>query len=464
MQKNDIINLEISDIAIDGNGIGRHNNFVIFVPHCAVGDYLEVKILKVQKNYSFGKIERILTPSPDRINIDCEVYPKCGGCSFRHINYTSELKIKENHVKECIRKIAHINGVKINQIIGSSHILEYRNKIQIPVKKDSSSNVIAGFYRLHSHEIVPINECKLNPHIFNEIVNDIKVWVKHYNIEPYNETTQTGILRHIYIRQAEKNKELSVCLIINSEYLNHQDNLITLLTGKYKKIVSIVININTKKTNVVLGDKSKIIFGKSSISDELCGIKLNISHNSFYQVNHKQTEILYETVKNILNLKGNETIIDLYCGMGAIGLYLSSFVANIIGVDIVEESINSAKCNAKINNIKNSQFIYGDSSSSFKNIINDGIKPDIVIIDPPRKGCNKELIYNIIKIRPQKVVYISCNPSTLARDLKLFCQNEFAPIIITPIDLFPRTAHVETVVLLSNLHFNINIKDNYISN
>lgn len=323
--------------------------------------------------------------------------------------------------------------------------------MQLPVQKDKFGNIITGFYRLHSHEVIPIGDCILNPEIFSNIAETIKKWMIDYGVEPYNEVNCEGIVRHIYIRQAEKTGEILVCLVVNSINLEHKDALVKLLRKNYDNIIGILININTKKTNVILGDKDKIIYGKDYITDTLCDTKLNISAKSFCQVNHAQTEILYNEVKKVLDLRGNETVIDLYCGIGSIGLSMVKDVSYVFGVEIVNEAVKNAILNAQINNVKNAKFICMDSSSGFKEIKDKGVLPDIIIIDPPRKGCSEELINNISKINPSKIVYVSCNAATLARDIKEFSKFQFFPNKVVPIDMFPRTAHVETVVLMSKV-------------
>ncbi len=452
MKKNDILDIKITDVSIDGKGVGRYENMVIFVPGSAVGDYLKVRILKTEKKCSFAKIESIIVPSPDRIDVDCPVYSKCGGCVFRHISYKAELKIKQRHVEECIRRIAGLKDVNIEPVIGARDTVRYRNKMQLPVQKDKSGNVIMGFYRLHSHEVVPISDCILNPKIFSSIAGTIKQWMIYYNIEPYDEAKHKGIVRHIYIRQAKETKEILVCLVINCKNLPYKDILVRILKEKYNNIVSIIININTERTNVILGDKNKVLYGKDYITDVLCDNKLKISSKAFYQVNHAQTEILYNKVQQVLNLQGNETIIDLYSGIGSIGLSMARRVFSVIGVEIVKDAVKDAIYNAKINDLNNVRFICADSSEGFGKIKDNGRNADVIILDPPRRGCDRDFIADISRMSCKKIVYVSCNASTLARDIKEFKEFGFLPGLVIPIDMFPRTGHVETVCLLSKPH------------
>lgn len=451
MNKNDIVEITITDLTIEGKGVGRYNNQVIFVSGAAIYDRLSVKIIKICKNYSVGKIEEIIKASPYRRDIDCEYYPKCGGCAFRHISYESELKIKSKYVSDCISKIGRIEGIKVNPIIGALNTDRYRNKMQIPVRYDKYGNINVGFYSLHSHRVVNCEDCKLNPYIFIEIVKAIKNWMNSYNITAYNDELGTGTVRNIYIRQANLTKDIMVCLVVNEKKLKFIDKLIDCLVNKYKNIRSIVINFNTKETNVILGKDNKIIWGNKYIEDELCGVKLKISPNSFYQVNHSQTEILYKIVAQLLNLNGDENVLDLYCGIGSIGLSIAKYISKLIGVEVVEDAVRNARQNAIRNSIKNAKFVCNDSI----NIVNKAIdsvdfNPDIIVLDPPRKGCPKEVIEHLSKINPKKIVYISCNPSTLARDLQEFRKNNFRITKIVPVDLFPRTGHVETIALLTS--------------
>ncbi len=449
MKKNQIIKLEISDVSLDSKGIGKHEKMVVFTPNCAVNDYIEAKILKVNRNYCFAKLEKIIKPSPDRIAVDCKAYPKCGGCSFRHISYESELKIKEKSVRECINRLAGLKDVKIDPIISADSTDFYRNKMQLPVRKDKNGNIVSGFYRNFSHDIVKTDSCRLNPDIFDKIVEDIKRWMIDYKIKPYEESENLGIIRHIYLRQAEKTGEIMVCLVVNSDDIEYKNELVEILLKKYGKIVGILMNINKNSTNVILGEKDKIIYGRNYIRDNLCEVDIHISSKSFYQINHSQTERLYKTLKSKLNLTGNETVLELYCGIGSIGLSLSKYVRNLIGVEIVKEAVENANTNAKINNIKNATFICGDSNEKIDFILKKFKNPDVVILDPPRKGCKKELIDKISEINPNKIGYVSCNPATLARDIKEFFNKGFEINYVVPVDLFPRTAHVEIVCILS---------------
>ncbi len=449
MKKNDVINLKINDVNIEGVGIGRHENMVVFVPSAAIGDNLRVKIIKLSKNYVVGKIEEILSSSPDRISSDCNYYPKCGGCSFRHISYEAELRIKSNHVLGCLERIGGFKAFKLEPIISSKRINFYRNKSQIPLGRNSSGELICGFFGGHSHRIVDCSNCLLHPKEFNKIVDAIKWWIKELNISIYDEQSHSGLLRHIYLRYAEITGEIMVCLVVNGESIPFEKELVNYLRKLSLNIVSIYLNINTKKTNVILGKEFKLIWGKEKITDFLCDLKFEISPRSFYQVNRSQAEKLYMTIKENIAFLENPEILDLYCGIGTIGLSLSKSAHKVLGVEIIKEAVEDANKNAFSNKITNSEFICCDVSElEDKMLINDASNR-VIIIDPPRKGCTLTLIENIIKIRPKVLVYVSCNPATLARDLKIFCQKGFEIQKVIPVDMFPRTCHVETILLLS---------------
>lgn len=449
MKKNDLIEVLIEDVSLDGKGIARYDGIVVFVPYAAVGDKLVVKILKVKKDYAFAKIERILEKSIHRIDVDCDCYYKCGGCVFRHISYDEELRIKSKFIKDSLSKFAGINDFNISDIIGAKDINHYRNKAQVPVRYGNDRKIISGFFSSHSHNVVEFSECKLHNKEFDKIILEIKKWMEAYNVAPYNETTNKGLIRHIYLRHAKVTNEIMVCLVINGESIPYEDIFIRNMTGKFKNIKSICLNINCKVTNVILGEKTKTIFGKNFIQDILCNIKFNISPLSFYQVNHDQTEIMYNMARKTLNLKSNDNIVDLYCGIGTIGLTMASDVNELLGIEIVKQAVENAIKNSEINNIGNSKFICSDVSDVSDNILNYIKDVNAIIVDPPRKGCSGKLIDSIIKINPEKILYISCNPCTLARDIKILCDKSYTLNSVMPIDLFPRTGHVETVVLMT---------------
>ncbi len=454
LRKNDKVEIVIEDVNINGDGIGRYNCMAIFVPKSAVGDQVEVKIIKEAKNYLVGKVEKYIKPSCDRIECDCSYYSKCGGCAFRHLSYPAELKIKEKHVSDCLSRIGGFKNLQIEKIIGSEKITGYRNKAQIPLGKDKDENIISGFFASRSHNISNCDNCKLQPEIFDDITRHIKIWMKNNNILPYNEVSHSGTVRHVYIRSNSDCSEIMVCLVINHRGNFNSKNLVEFLTTKFKNITGIVLNYNTEKTNVILGKNFKTIYGKNYITDTLCGLKFNISPESFYQINHDQTEKLYTIAMEYSELKKDQNLIDFYCGIGTIGMTMAHRVNHVTGTEIVPKAIENAKENAKINNIKNIDFICSDSTEIIKNISDKNLNYDVVVADPPRKGCSEKFIENLVKISPGTIVYISCNPATLSKDLKKLFEltEDYQFKKIFPVDLFPRTKHVETIVVLEKIN------------
>lgn len=452
LKKNDVLALDIVDMTSDGVGIGKHEGMTIFVASACTGDIVEAKILKVKKSYSFAKIEKIIKKSSNRIISDCNTYLKCGGCSLRHINYDYELIVKEKKVKDAITRIGGFDNIKINDIVGADDINFYRNKSQIPIRKNKDGKLICGFFANHSHRIIEFEHCLLQSNVFNNALNALKEWMLLYKIEPYDEEKHSGTIRHLYLREAKKTKEVMVCIVVNSDkVLNHENELVKILRYKIESLKTVVINVNTKRTNVITGDKCRVIYGDGYITDELCGLKFNISPLSFYQVNRDQAERLYNKAMEYAAVSSKDILIDLYCGTGTIGLTMAKKAKKLIGVEIVEQAVEDAKRNAKLNNITNAEFICSDAKDAARIIIQKKQNPTVVILDPPRKGCDNITIKTVINMNPRRIVYISCDPATLARDLKTFSQSGYEAKEIAPFDMFPRTRHVETVVLLSKL-------------
>lgn len=447
MKKNQILKLEIIDITSEGNGVGKSDGMAIFVPETAVGDIINVKIVKVLKSYAYGIIHEIIKPSENRINIDCPYFPKCGGCSFRHMTYESELKIKEKFVYDAFTRIGKING-EFLPICGCKQSDKYRNKAQYPVSSSDNGN-ICGFYAKRSHRIINGSNCKLLPEIFDDISSFIIDYTNKNNIIGYNEQTRKGFLRHIFIRQGYHSKEIMVCLVTVKQDKHIFKELCLELVKKFPDIKSIVMNINPDNTNVILGKKTVTLWGENFITDTMCNNKIDISPEAFYQVNTFQAEQLYSQAAEFAELSGNETLLDLYCGAGTIGLSMAGKVKKLIGVEIVPQAIENAKKNAVKNNIRNAEFICRDAGEAAKMLLKEGIKPDIILLDPPRKGSSAQTLDSIIKMNPNKLVMISCNPATAARDCAYLNQNNYQVKKIRAFDLFPRTTHVECVVLMS---------------
>lgn len=449
LSKNDIIQLQITALTSDGDGVARtQEGVVVFIPNTAVGDILDARILKVKKNVAYARVEEILAPSPDRIEPDCPVSRQCGGCVYRHIAYEAELRAKRQKVIDCITRIGKLDGALVNDIIPSENIDGYRNKAMIPVGLDKNGEVTMGFYARHSHRIVPCIDCRLSPEIFNRITADFYGFIAKRPDPVYTAQNRGGI-RHLYLRYAEMTGDVMVCVVAGKRRFDGDTRLYDSLSEKYPQIKSIAVNVNAQDTNVILGEKCCTVYGSDVIGDVLCGLCFDIAPRSFYQVNRSQAERLYGVAKKYAALTGTETLMDLYCGTGTIGLSMAGDCRELIGVEIIPEAIRNADANAARNGITNARFICADATEAAAQLKGEGIAPDVVIVDPPRKGLTPELIGTIASMKPDRVVYVSCDPATLARDLQQFAALDYSVKEITPVDLFPRTAHVESVCLMS---------------
>ena len=448
LKKNDRINLKIDSCSVNGSGVGRHNGMAIFVPATAVGDEITAHILKVKKSYAFAKVESVITPSADRIEPECPVYLKCGGCVFSHMTYQAESELKAAHVAECFKRIGGVMP-EFEPIIAAESDSRYRNKAQYPVAIENGE-IKTGFYSPHSHRVVHCPDCRLQPEEFEGILNVFAQYIKENGVSVYDETSHRGLLRHIYIRKGSASGEIMVCAVINGKKLPAEEKLVAALLEKEKAIKSIVLNINTKDTNVILGDKCRTLWGSDYITDILCGLKFRISPLSFYQVNRNQAEKLYNKAAEYAGLTGVETVMDLYCGAGTIGLSMAKNAKEIIGVEIVPEAVEDAKLNAEINGIGNARFICADAAQAAQMLKDEGVKPDVIILDPPRKGCSPDMIKTAAEMNPERIVYVSCDPATLARDCGIFKELGYTAEKATPVDMFPRTGHCECVTLLTH--------------
>ncbi len=448
MKKNQIIRLEISDVTSDGNGVGKFDGMAVFVPETAVGDVINAKVVKVLKNYAYGIVQEIIMPSEDRIASDCPYFPKCGGCSFRHITYESEMKLKEKFVYDAFTRIGKIKADFL-PILGCGMPDKYRNKTQYPVSISENGN-ICGFYAKRSHRIICGTDCRLLPDIFSSIADHIIDYTNANGISGYDEKIGKGLLRHIFIRKGHYSDNIMICLVVTKAATLKFKTLCDELTEKFKNIRSIVMNINPENTNVILGKKTVTLWGNDSISDFMCGNEVDISAESFYQVNTPQAENLYSLAKDFAQLSGNEVLLDLYCGAGTIGLSMADSVKKLIGVEIVAQAIENAKKNAEKNSIENAEFICADAGDAAEQLLQNNINPDVVILDPPRKGCEIKTLDAIIKMNPEKIVMISCNPATAARDCAYLNGNGYEVRKVRAVDMFARTTHVETVVMLSH--------------
>lgn len=446
MKKNDIVEIEITALSSECSGIGKKDGMVIFVPFSAIGDKLEVKILKVNKTYCYGKIERIITPSPDRVTPDCPIYTKCGGCSLRHISYEAQLRAKEQFVKDAFTRIGGLSP-EFLPIIRNTNINGYRNKLQIPIGTDKDGNLIAGFYAFHSHRIVPCEKCLLQPDIFSKITADFLKISTGLNLTAYDESTHKGILRHLYLRKGYYSGEICLCIVV-AKNVPEIKILSDRLLEKYPEIVSSVINVNNRDTNVILGDEEIVLTSKNYICDIMCKNAVNIAPKAFYQVNTPCAEQLYSSACDFAEPKG-KTVLDLYCGAGTIGLSMARTAKKIIGVEIVPEAIENAKQNALANDITNCEFICADAAEAARILHSRSLRPDVIMVDPPRKGCGKDACEQIAAFSAPRIVMVSCNAATAARDCACFAELGYSTDKCVAVDMFSGTNHVETVVLLS---------------
>ncbi|MBO4339527.1 MAG: 23S rRNA (uracil(1939)-C(5))-methyltransferase RlmD [Clostridia bacterium] len=443
-KKNDEIELVIDGYTAEGSGVGHFDGMAVFVANSAVGDRLKVHIIKAKKTYAIGKIIEIVSPSPDRIETDCPYFNSCGGCAFRHISYQAELNAKKDRVEQAFSRLARID-IKAESVCGGE-TERYRNKAQFPVGFDGDVKI--GFFAPRSHRIVDCPDCLLQPEDFSEIVNIFREWIKDNGISLYDEEAHKGVLRHIYLRKATATGEIMACAVINADCLPAVSDLAERLK-KNESIKTFALNINKEKTNVILGDKCVNVFGDGYITDILCKNRIRISPLSFYQVNKNQAQKLYEKALEYAAVNGDETVLDLYCGAGTIGLSMAKKVKRVIGVEIIPEAVEDAKINAAINDIDNADFFCSDASEAAQMLKEKGIKPDCIILDPPRKGCDNSLIKTVSEMNPERIVYVSCDPATLARDCAVFKEYGYNADRLSVFDLFPRTIHVESVVLLT---------------
>ena len=459
MKKNDIVEIEITALSSECSGIGKKDGMVIFVPFSAIGDKLEVKILKVNKTYCYGKIERIITPSPDRVTPDCPIYTRCGGCSLRHISYEAQLRAKEQFVKDAFTRIGGLSP-EFLPIIRNTNINGYRNKLQIPIGTDKDGNLIAGFYAFHSHRIVPCEKCLLQPDIFSKITADFLEISTGLNLTAYDETTHKGILRHLYLRKGYYSGEICLCIVV-AKNVPEIKILSDRLLEKYPEIVSSVINVNNRDTNVILGDEEIVLTSKNYICDIMCKNAVNIAPKAFYQVNTPCAEQLYSSACDFAEPKG-KTVLDLYCGAGTIGLSMARTAKKIIGVEIVPEAIENAKQNALANDITNCEFICADAAEAARILHSRNLRPDVIMVDPPRKGCGRDACEQIAAFSAPRIVMVSCNAATAARDCACFAELGYSTDKCVAVDMFSGTNHVETVVLLSHKkpdgHINVKVE------
>lgn len=453
VEKNKTYEMQIDALGSNGEGIGRIDGYTVFVEGALPGEKIRVLIVKVKKNYGYGKLLEILTVSPERREPLCPVAKQCGGCQLQHLSYEAELAYKTREVQDVMERIGGVKGVEVKPALGMADPWRYRNKAQFPVGKGKDGCAI-GFYAKRSHRIVDTEKCFLQNECNDEIIGIVRAFLNEFDIPLYEEETHKGLVRHILTRIGRNSGEIMVCIVINGRRLPNSDILVERLQA-VKGVVSIVLNVNKEKTNVILGQKIITLWGKDTILDTIDGIEFEISPLSFYQVNPIQTEVLYGKAVELADLKGDETVLDLYCGIGTISLFFARKVKKVFGVEIVPEAIADAKKNAARNGITNAAFAVGAAEEVIPRLYaEEGITADIVVVDPPRKGCDEKLLETILQINPEKIVYVSCNPATWARDLVTLTAGGYEVKEVQPVDQFSHSVHVETVVLMSKVNPN----------
>ena len=452
LQKNQILTLRIERLSSDGSGVAHSaDGEAVFVPGTAPGDEARVRIVKDCGRYAFGILDELLTPSPDRIPVDCPVAGPCGGCSLRHLDYAAELRAKQESVLDAFRRIGGLE-VPVLDILPSPEVDRYRNKVQFPVGVDKNGAPCIGFYAGRTHRIVPCPDCKLQPGVLNEIGNALCAFFAQQGIRPYDEQSGKGLVRHIFLRRGAHSGQIMVCLVCTRAKLPHAEQLCTALREQFPAISTILLNVNAKNTNVILGSENHILYGPGYIEDTLCGVPVRLGPLSFYQVNTLAAERLYGVAAQYAQLTPDDALLDLYCGMGTIGLSMAEQCRELIGVEIVPEAIESAKANAARMGeavAAKSRFFCADAGQAATQLAAEGLHPDIVMLDPPRKGCDEATLSAVVRMAPRRVVYVSCNPATAARDAAWLEKNGYHTEKVQPVDLFPRTKHCECVIALS---------------
>ena len=461
-RKNDIVTLKIEDCGIDGEGIGKADGFTVFVKDAVIGDTVRAKIMKAKKNYGYGRLEEIITPSPDRVEPKCQFARQCGGCQLQALSYEKQLEFKTSKVRGHLERIGGFTDIPMEKILGMDQPFHYRNKAQFPVGKSKDGRIITGFYAGRTHSIIENRDCALGVTRNKEVLDRVIAHMEKFHIQPYDENTGKGLVRHVLIRYGFFTDEMMVCLIINGEKLPGEEALVKSLR-QIPETVSVMVNVNKKRNNVILGEKVRLLWGQPYITDKIGEISYQISSLSFFQVNPYQTGRLYGKALEYAQLSGNETVWDLYCGIGTISLFLAQKAKMVRGVEIIPAAIENAKENACLNGFDNTEFFVGKAEEVLpEQFARTGERADVIVVDPPRKGCDETLLSTIIEMQPDRVVYVSCDSATLARDLKYLCERGYELKKVCPVDMFPNTVSVETVVLLSHKkpdgHINVKVE------
>ena len=450
-KKNDMVTVEIKDMGHDGEGIGKAEGYTLFIKDAVIGDLVEAKVMKAGKNYGYARLMQVLKPSKDRVEPKCSCARACGGCQLQALSYEKQLEFKEKKVRGNLERIGGFSDLEIEKVIGMEHPWRYRNKAQYPVGKDKDGKIITGFYAGRTHSIIPNQDCLLGAEINETILEKVIAYMEENHVAPYDETTGRGLVRHVLIRCGYQTGEIMVCLIVNGRKLPAAEKLTDSLR-EIPGMTSISLNVNTKRNNVILGEEVINLWGQAFITDAIGEVKYQISPLSFYQVNPIQTEKLYDTALEFAGLTGKETVWDLYCGIGTISLFLAKKAKQVYGVEIVPPAIADARKNAALNGIENAEFYVGKAEEVLpEKYEQEGISADVIVVDPPRKGCDEAVLQTMLKMKPERIVYVSCDSATLARDLKRLCEELYEVKRVAVCDMFPQSTHVECVVLMSKV-------------
>ena len=445
-KKNASLTLEITGYTAEGMGVARWEGRVVFIPGTILGERWEVQLLKVKTNVAWGRAVRLLAPSPERVELDCPLAGRCGGCQYRHMTYEEELRAKRQRVQDALSRVGGVS-LELPQVLGAETPLRYRNKVQFPVAQEKRGLAV-GYYRARSHDVLDVDDCLLQPEAVTTLRRAFKGWMERYRVPAYDEGTCQGLIRHLYVRTNQAGEALC-CVVANGTRLPHAPELVQALRQAVPSLAGLVLNTNTKDTNVILGPNYRTIWGRDFLEERLCGMTFRLSVPSFFQINRAQTERLYAQALEFAGLTGQETVLDLYCGIGTISLALAQRAGQVIGAEIVPEAVQDAQANAARNQVDNARFLCGDAGEAAFQLAAEGVRPQVICVDPPRKGLAPEVPEILASMAPDRIVYVSCDPATLARDVKRFGELGYPAVKARAVDLFPRTAHVETVVLLS---------------
>ncbi|MBC2022297.1 23S rRNA (uracil(1939)-C(5))-methyltransferase RlmD [Listeria booriae] len=451
VKKNDCLDVVFEDLTHDGNAVAKIDGYPIFVPQGLPDEIAQIKVLKTNKNYGFGKIIELTKESADRVTPPCLVYSQCGGCQLQHLSYDGQLRMKQKQVAQVMKRIGK-QDVEVLPTLGMENPWNYRNKAQVPVGF-VNGRLVAGFYQQRSHQIIDMNTCLIQQEENNEVIQTARAVFAKYHVEPYDETTRKGVLRHLMTRFATTTGELMLVIVTTKLNFPNKEEILAELQQSIPELTSLVQNVNTANTNVIFGEQTVVLAGREYIMDTIHGISFAISARSFYQVNPEQTEILYAEALKLAGLTGEETVIDAYCGIGSISLCLAKEAKHVYGVEIVPQAIEDARANAKLNKMDNVTFAVGKAEEVIPDWFKQGIKADVLVVDPPRKGCDDALLQTILKMKPKRVVYVSCNPATLARDMLVLTEGGYEAEMVQPVDMFPQTTHVECVTVLERKNY-----------